>query len=260
MATTTKKQSESIAAIENDPGAVLAKVIINGDLSHLTPVERVQYYNQVCESLGLNPLTQPFAYIKLNNKETLYAQKNCTDQLRKLHRVSIIKLARETTEGVYCVTASAQDKTGRTDESIGAVTIKGLGGEYLANAMMKAETKAKRRVTLSICGLGFLDQSEAEDIPGAVLSGPAPVVAPVVTMAEAIERKEQEDITKNQIVSSLEQRIASATTKDEFTELAAEIKRQPKTVQDDLRQPYLDARASAKKKALSSGTDTAEAQ
>ena len=32
---------------------------------------------------------------------------------------------------------------------------------------MKAVTKAKRRVTLSICGLGMLDETEVESIPGA---------------------------------------------------------------------------------------------
>lgn len=32
---------------------------------------------------------------------------------------------------------------------------------------MKAETKAKRRFTLSISGLGFLDESEIESVPGA---------------------------------------------------------------------------------------------
>ena len=31
--------------------------------------------------------------------------------------------------------------------------------------MMKAETKAKRRVTLSICGLGVLDETEVENVP-----------------------------------------------------------------------------------------------
>ena len=34
---------------------------------------------------------------------------------------------------------------------------------------MKAETKSKRRVTLSICGLGFLDESEIDTIPDVVL-------------------------------------------------------------------------------------------
>jgi hypothetical protein len=52
---------------------------------------------------------------------------------------------------------------------VGAVSLldkygKLLPPEELANAFMKAETKAKRRVTLSICGLGFLDESEIESI------------------------------------------------------------------------------------------------
>ena len=40
-----------------------------------------------------------------------------------------------------------------------------LTGDALANALMKAETKAKRRATLSLCGLGFLDETEIETIP-----------------------------------------------------------------------------------------------
>ena len=32
---------------------------------------------------------------------------------------------------------------------------------------MKAETKSKRRVTLRLCGLGMLDESEVETIPNA---------------------------------------------------------------------------------------------
>ena len=46
---------------------------------------------------------------------------------------------------------------------MGVVSITGLKGENLANAMMKAETKAKRRATLSICGLGWMDEVEALD-------------------------------------------------------------------------------------------------
>jgi hypothetical protein len=39
-----------------------------------------------------------------------------------------------------------------------------LKGEELVNARLKAVTKAKRRVTLSICGLAFLDESEVETV------------------------------------------------------------------------------------------------
>nr|MBA2706681.1 hypothetical protein [Gemmatimonadaceae bacterium] len=49
---------------------------------------------------------------------------------------------------------------------IGVVTMGALKGDALANALMKAVTKAKRRVTFSICGLGTLDETELETIPG----------------------------------------------------------------------------------------------
>jgi hypothetical protein len=42
-----------------------------------------------------------------------------------------------------------------------------LKGDALANALMRAETKAKRRVTLSLAGLGWLDETEIVTIPGA---------------------------------------------------------------------------------------------
>jgi hypothetical protein len=51
------------------------------------------------------------------------------------------------------------------DEAVGAINVKGKGGDDLANALMKAETKAKRRVTLSIAGLGMTDESELHSIP-----------------------------------------------------------------------------------------------
>ncbi len=142
----------------------IEQVLVNGDLSKLTPQQRVSYYNSVCASLDLNPLTKPFSYISLNGKLVLYALKDCTEQLRSKRSVSVTIAAREVAEDCYVVTARASLPAGRQDESIGAVSIGGLKGENRANAMMKAETKAKRRVTLSICGLGMLDETEIETI------------------------------------------------------------------------------------------------
>ena len=147
--------------------ADIEKVLIGGDLSKLTPEQRVSYYNAVCKSLNLNPLTKPFAYISLNGKLVLYALKDCTEQLRNQSCISLTLPAREVIEGVYVVTASAVRPDGRHDEATGAVSIDSLKGEARANAMMKAETKAKRRVTLSICGLGMLDESEVDSIADA---------------------------------------------------------------------------------------------
>ncbi len=92
----------------------------------------------------------------------MYAKRDCAEQLRKIHGVSITIKAREKMDDVYVVTANAKDAKGREDESTGVVAIGNLKGELLANALMKAETKAKRRVTLSICGLGMLDETEEE--------------------------------------------------------------------------------------------------
>lgn len=141
--------------------------LLEGDLSRLDEKSRLSLYNNVCLSLGLNPMTAPFGYIRLSGKLTLYAKKDCTDQLRKIHGVSITDLVGRDMNGAYVVTAKAQDKTGRIDVGTGAVSLEGLKGEALCNALMKAETKSKRRVTLSICGLGMLDESETGSIPGA---------------------------------------------------------------------------------------------
>src|ERR1035437_1902847 len=137
------------------------QVLIAGDLSKLNTTDRVLYYKAVCESVGLNPLTKPFEYITLNGKLTLYARRDATDQLRSINKVSIEILSREVVEDCYVVTARATTPI-RQDESIGAVSISGLKGEARANAMMKAETKAKRRVTLSVCALGMLDELEVD--------------------------------------------------------------------------------------------------
>lgn len=146
----------------------IERVIALGDLSKLTPEQRASYYAEVCRSLGLNPLTRPFEYLHLQGKLILYARKDATDQLRALHRISLTITGRETVDDLYVVTARAATADGRTDEEIGAVSIKGLAGDALANAYMKSSTKAKRRVTLSICGLGLLDESELETVRGAV--------------------------------------------------------------------------------------------
>ena len=148
------------------PPEVLEQVLIGGDLSGLTPQQRADYYGAVCRSLGLNPLTKPFEYLTLNGKLRLYALRDCADQLRRLHGISIHIVTRERLGDIYIVTARARDRQGREDESTGAVALGSLKGDALANALMKAETKAKRRVTLSLAGLGWLDETELATIPG----------------------------------------------------------------------------------------------
>jgi hypothetical protein len=157
-------QRAQVRPIEN--AALFEKVMLKSDLQGLTSIETVQHIKNVCDSLGLNAMTNPIEVIEFQGKRKLYFTKQSTEQLRSLRRVSIEKIETKVHDGgLYTVTAYASLPDGRRDSSTGAISINGLKGEALGNAMMKAETKAKRRVTLSICGLGFMDESEADSIP-----------------------------------------------------------------------------------------------
>lgn len=147
-------------------GKALEEFVVRGNLSALSPTDKAAHYIQLCHSLGLNPATKPFEYLTLQGREILYARRECTEQLRKIHNVSLTIADRAHAGDVYIVTARATLPDGRSDESTGAVNVANLKGDNLANALMKCETKAKRRVTLSICGLGFLDESELDTIQG----------------------------------------------------------------------------------------------
>jgi hypothetical protein len=207
----------TLPASSNSSAAVLEQVVIHGDLSRLQPADRVMYYKQVCESIGLNPLTKPFEYIVLNNKLRLYALRDATDQLRKLNGVSITIKSRELVEGCYVVMAQATDKSGRYDESMGSVPIEGLKGEARSNAMMKCETKAKRRVTLSICGLGWLDETEIDSIQGAQ-SGPQVLSEPILPTSGTLAAQ---PAAKQEIIIETAEAIKKAFTEDRVNDAYA---------------------------------------
>ena len=155
--------NDIVAKPTADLSSAIEQVVVEGDLSRLNPEQRVDYYRTVCQSVGLNPYTRPFAYIRLNGKLTLYACKDATDQLRKINGVNIEDIKTEDDGDWFVVTVKGSDRTGRKDVEIGAVNKKDMQGNF-GNAMMKAVTKAKRRLTLSLCGLGWLDETEIETI------------------------------------------------------------------------------------------------
>jgi ribosomal protein L12E/L44/L45/RPP1/RPP2 len=158
--------NDSAVAPATDNASILERVIIAGDLSRLAPADRVQYYQAVCDSVGLNPLTKPFDYLSLNGKLVLYATKTATDQLRSIKGISIDGAERDLSDPDYATwLVTGHDAAGRVDTEIGTVTIGGLRGEAKANAIMKALTKGKRRLTLSLAGLGWLDETEVGSIP-----------------------------------------------------------------------------------------------
>ena len=142
----------------------IESALMDGDLSKLNPEEKLAHYQSVCETIGLNPLTQPFQYITLNGKLKMYALKGATDQLRKIYNINCKITKTEYMEDIYIVIVEVKDSKGRIDEDMGFAKIAGLKGDMLGNAMLKAVTKAKRRATLSMCGLGMLDEEEIKSI------------------------------------------------------------------------------------------------
>ncbi len=145
---------------EELPEEMISSLVLNGDLRGLNPGQKVAYYRALCQRLGLDPATQPLKLLKLQGREILYCDRSGAQQLNRKHGIGHQIMAREVVNDCYVVTARATAQNGRYEESIGAVPILGLKGEALCNAMMKAETKAKRRSTLDLSGLGMLDESE----------------------------------------------------------------------------------------------------
>jgi len=199
---------------------IISNLVMKGDLSGLTPDQKVRYYNAICYRLGLDPLTQPFKLLQLSGKEVLYCDRSGAQQLNNLHKVSHRIMAREVLQGCYIVSTQAFLPNGRQTESIGAVPISNLKGESLCNAFMKAETKSKRRSTLDLLGLGMLDETEVSSIPDAALL-PAPVNhAPVeshdVAQALSDDPEKQPEPQKEDPVVSL---VISAEQKEKIQSL-----------------------------------------
>jgi hypothetical protein len=134
-----------------------------------------------CKSLKLNPMTNPFAYILVSGwdsddgeKLILYATRNCTDQLRSVYGASDVpgSLKRECTETELTAEIAVVGRNGRVSTDVGVIPMvqysrkRGaykLDGRSLANAKMHVVTKARRRATLALYGLGgIVDESELD--------------------------------------------------------------------------------------------------
>jgi hypothetical protein len=207
-------------------------LVEKGDISNLTVDEKGSYLQRLCESLKINPLTQPFTFLKLNGKEVAYANRSCTDQLAHLHNITREIIETKYVNDVYVVTCKASMPNGRSDISTGAVSVGKLSGNDLANALMKAETKSKRRAILSICGLGFLDESELDTIPRARMESLPPPKQNGAgdnrsTASRPATKQELVDANRQQLADSAGSRILPQAEIDvlkmQITKLAAAI-------------------------------------
>lgn len=219
--------------VETPPATVIEHVLIRGDLSKLTEQQRNEYYLRLCQSIGLNPLTQPFQYLTLNGKLVLYARRDCADQLRKLNGISIEIVSQDKTDGLLSIHVRAKDKDGRVDEDLGVVSFpETLKGDIAANTILKAVTKAKRRVTLSLSGLGFLDETEVADIPAEAKQRQNPHMTKPEDVMEPIEYDEQGQPVNNiPLGDPSVERLSKSLARPDFAKCQQEL-RASKTLPD----------------------------
>ena len=171
-----------VAAI--DP-AIIESIVTKGDLSGLNQVLKVQYYNYRCNQIGLDPSAKPFDLLNLSGKQVLYANAGATQQLCNLHKLSTQITNKERVDDIYLVSVRVTGADGRSSENQGAVSVGGLKGDALANAVLKCTTKAIRRSVLAHCGLGMLDETEVDTIPSAVKESIViPEAEPIPTILE----------------------------------------------------------------------------
>lgn len=163
----------------NTPEAARQLAIAGEDLRRLTVYERALFKIMLCQELRLNPLLNCIDYIESNGKLKPYINSLGVSQLRATYGISV-KITSTTfgkinDQDFVQIKAVAMDAQGRSDEALAVVSLldkygKPLKGESVANAIMKCETKAKRRSTLSLVGVpwgnsGTIQKGDIVDPP-----------------------------------------------------------------------------------------------
>jgi hypothetical protein len=168
----------------------LEPLVVTGELIFLTPEERIRFYVQSCISWGLDFRTRPLQYfeqIDRNGKRNLllYALRGASVQLAANHGLTVKLSDASFSHDAVMFTAKVTNVLGREDSAVGATSLKGLEGKEYADAIMAAQTKAKRRAILDFVGSGILDESEVEEMKGSTIEVTAAALAGYEPIAQA---------------------------------------------------------------------------
>ena len=132
-----------------------------------------------------------------------------------VNRLTTQVVARERVEDTYIVHARVTGPDGRSTDNMGAVPLASLKGEALANAMMKATTKAIRRTVLAHCGLGMFDDTEVDATPNAarvdIVTGE--VTPPAMLVLDP--RPDTSDVDPDRAIDAVQTFINRANAGDE---------------------------------------------
>jgi hypothetical protein len=172
----------------------MSKLKIVHNLDGMTKEQIDQYLRDISEHLGIDPDLNAFDVIRMDNRLQVYARRGTTDMLRESMDIDVTSIDLLDIPGSATFRATgrkghAASNLSRQEIAIGSCAIAGLTGQKLSDAIMTAETRAGRRLTLKFTGLGILDVSEVpaagiSAASGAELAG-SPVVMPPPTVRPA---------------------------------------------------------------------------
>ena len=170
----------------------MEKFIPAYDLESLNEQQRQDYIVAVCQHMGVPENLNLVALTRIDDGEgparlVAYAKRGATENVRNARGITISSLTSQVINGSIVFTAVGTDNKGRQEIATGAKYIDGLKDVRLDDALMTAQTRALRRLTLQFVGAGVLDESEVhqgrtvvvpQQASGLVLAAAQPSVQP----------------------------------------------------------------------------------
>jgi hypothetical protein len=172
------------------------QVVLTGDYAGLGPEQRAYCLLVLSKKMGLDPMRRPFEFISDGKSIRLYANRSAAAQLREVHKItqtpvymgalrsitfaedgSLVLGEQVITDKVMVSIFKAVSKDKETGELRVSYDLSAMALdkqlEWMENGLKKMWTQASRRTTIGHAGLGFLDESEAQDV-GRPMSAPPP--------------------------------------------------------------------------------------
>jgi len=129
-----------------------------GRCDQLNIDQQAEYKIYLCAKIGVSPTLQPIDLIPTKNGLRPYLNKGAAELIRDTRKISIADIEVSEKNGMFVAVCKVRGLNGRIDCDMGACPLNGTEKSPMApyNSLMKAVTKAKRRATLSMCGLGAI--------------------------------------------------------------------------------------------------------
>jgi hypothetical protein len=258
--------SKSAAMTVSMETAAVKEYFRSGNVAAMTDDERDYVRVKLCQKYDLDPILRPFDLISFNGGMKFYMTASATNQLANAKSLTreVLLLEVNAEQMLARCTVKVSDTNGRAETANAFIAVSKflaptkenpvprkvlMDGEDLANALLKLETKAKRRATMSFFGVmdaGYDNEDRQQTAPLAapdvsrprVLSDAA-TAAHIVQQTEAIPPVTNDMVANPQPTPQPEKKrgrpaAAKAEVKTEPTEPAEKIEAQLTTLEAEV--------------------------